>query len=163
MGTYAHLYHHRCRLLNRALMTSRMVPFLFSPDSTTSMTSKKNFFFVFRFVSDHLKWHSAQWRQWCFWIMFIYGFIFAWQSFNLHLWVAPWVVFTDNDFWKCSWAHAVISMSESSLLLTQSYLRAWRSQTSILIFGLVPQRCLQICWFFWSFYKKFIEHSNRML
>lgn len=29
--------------------------------------------------------------------------------------MAQWTVFTDSEFWKCSWAHAVISMTESFL------------------------------------------------
>jgi len=39
-------------------------------------------------------------------------------------------VFTDSDFWKCSWAHAVISLTESSLFLMQCRPRAWRSLAS---------------------------------
>lgn len=39
-------------------------------------------------------------------------------------------VFTDRDFWKCSWAHAVISMRKPYLCLLQWYLGAWRSQAS---------------------------------
>ena len=35
-------------------------------------------------------------------------------------------VLTDNDFWKCSWAHAVIFMTESWLFLVQCCLWAQR-------------------------------------
>ena len=42
-----------------------------------------------------------------------------------------WPVFTDNDFLKCSWAHAVISMRESCLFLMQCCLRARKSDLFI--------------------------------
>ena len=29
----------------------------------------------------------------------------SWSSFNLYLWFVWWTVFTDGDFWKCSWVH----------------------------------------------------------
>lgn len=48
------------------------------------------------------------------------------MSFNLHLWMVQRTVFTNNDFWKWSWAHAAISKTEKM----QSCLRAWRPQAS---------------------------------
>ena len=41
-GTYTPPYHHRCWLLNFALITVWMVLFLFDPEDTTSMISKNN-------------------------------------------------------------------------------------------------------------------------
>lgn len=35
----------------------------------------------------------AQRIRWHFWIMFIYGLFFAWYSFNIHVWIAWWIVF----------------------------------------------------------------------
>lgn len=35
-----------------------------------------------------------------------------------------------NYFWKSSWAHAVISLTDSYLFLMQCWLRVWRSQAS---------------------------------
>jgi len=42
-----------------------------------------------------------------------------WQSFNLDLCMARWTVFTDNDFWKCSWEKVMIFMTESFLIWMQ--------------------------------------------
>jgi len=63
--------------------------------------------------------------------------------------MARWAVFTDNDFWKCSWAHAVISWTESGLFLMQSCLRAWDYGHQILTFSPYAQRWLQILWIIW--------------
>jgi len=38
--------------------------------------------------------------------------------------MARWTVFSDNDFWKCSWAHVEVSMTDSCLFLMQCCLRA---------------------------------------
>lgn len=48
------------------------------------------------------------------------------MSFNLRLWMVQRTVFTNNDFWKWSWAHAAISKTEKM----QCCLRAWRPQAS---------------------------------
>lgn len=42
--------------------------------------------------------------------------------FNLHLWMTHRTEFTDSDFWKCSWACAGISMTDSWLFLSSA---AW--------------------------------------
>ncbi len=65
-----------------------------------------------------------------FWIMFTYGFLFAWQSFSWHLQMAQRIVFTDSDFWKYSWAHLVMSITESCRWVMQCRLRAWRPRAS---------------------------------
>jgi len=51
----------------------------------------------------------------------INGFFSAWWSFKLHLRMLRWAVLTDNDSWKCFWAQAVISRTESGLFLMQSW------------------------------------------
>ena len=52
--------------------------------------------------------------------------------------MAQWTVFTDSDFWKRPWAHAVISLTEPCLFLIPSYLRARRSRASTLDFLSCP-------------------------
>lgn len=60
----------------------------------------------------------AQRRQWCVSIMFTCGFLFAWQSFDLHLLMAQWtelmqwyyvlrwwnllILYQEKWFWTCS-------------------------------------------------------------
>lgn len=46
IGNNAPLYHQRHRLLNRVLITSDMVPLLFSSEEMASMLSRKNFKFT---------------------------------------------------------------------------------------------------------------------
>ena len=58
--------------------------------------------------------------------MFTYGFFFF-SSFNLHLRMAQWTAFAVNHFWKCSWARAEISMTESCLFLRDQRSRACSS------------------------------------
>lgn len=62
------------------------------------------------------------------------------------VYTAQWAEFTDRDFWKFSWTHPVISMTESCLVVTQCRLRAEDHGQPLLIFSLVPcaQRFLQI-------------------
>ncbi len=48
-----------------------------------------------------------------------------------HWW---WIVFTDNVFWKYSWAHVVISITVAFLYVMQCRLRAWRSRASSMVF-----------------------------
>lgn len=76
--------------------------------------------------SAHFEWAMAQRRRQCFWIMFT-GFLFAWYSFNLYLWVA----------WKTvlrQWFPEV-SMSPFSChyriicICFQCHLRSWKSRT----------------------------------
>ncbi len=68
--------------------------------------------------------------------MFTYGFLFAWYSFSWHLQMARQIVFTESGFWKYSWAHLVMSMTESCRWVMQCCLRAWRPRASNL--GLRP-------------------------
>ncbi len=44
--------------------------------------------------------------------------------------MARWIVFTDSGFWKYSWAHLVMSMTESCRWVMQCRLRARRPRAS---------------------------------
>ncbi len=44
--------------------------------------------------------------------------------------MAQRIVFTDSGFWKYSWAHLVMSMTESCRWVMQCRLRAWRPRAS---------------------------------
>ncbi len=68
---------------------------------------------LFHFETVHFKWALAHRTRRRFWTMFTYGFLFAWLSFSWHLQMAWRIVFTDSGFWKYSWAHLVMSMTES--------------------------------------------------
>ncbi len=57
-------------------------------------------------------------------------FLFAWQSFSWHLQMAQRIVFTDIGFWKYSWAHLVMSMTESWRWVMQCCLKARKPQVS---------------------------------
>jgi len=46
--------------------------------------------------------------------------------------------FVHNDFWRCSWTHAVIIWTESYLYFMQCLLEAWRSRASNIDFQLCP-------------------------
>jgi len=70
-------------------------------------------------------------------------------------------LFTDNDFQKCSWAHAVISITGSCLFLMQSCLKAQRSQ--IFSHVLCTQRWLQTLWMFWWYYVQLIMKYSKSL
>lgn len=54
--------------------------------------------------------------------------------------MARWTVFTGNDVWKCSWACAVMSITEPDRLLMQRPPRARRLQTSNIEFCPCPLR-----------------------
>ncbi len=62
--------------------------------------------------------------------------------------MARWIVFTDNVFWKYSWAHVVISITVAFLYVRQCRLRARRSRHPVWFSGLDPyvQRLFQILW-----------------
>lgn len=127
--TNAPLYHHRCWHFNCSLIISWMVPFLFSPDDVASMipkwisnldlSSTEQFLHL---TSVHLKWARDQRRWRCFWMVYIH------YSFNFHLRMQRQTMFTDSDFWKCSWAFTVLSTTELGLFLMQCRLRARISQ-----------------------------------
>ncbi len=95
---------------------------------------------LFHFETVHFKWALAHrtWRR--LWIMFTYGFLFAWYSFSWHLQMARWIVFTDSAFWKYSWAYLVMSMTESCRWVMQCRLRARRSWASNKGLRLCPLR-----------------------
>ncbi len=78
----------------------------------------------------HFKWALANKTQWRLWTMFTYGFLFAWKSFSWHMQMARQIVFTDSGFWKYSWAHLVMSMTESCRWVMQCHLRARRPRAS---------------------------------
>ncbi len=85
---------------------------------------------LFHFETIHFKWALAHRTRQRFWIMFTYGFLFAWYSFSWHLQMARRIVFTDCGFWKYSWAHLVMSMTESCWWVMQCRLRAWGPRAS---------------------------------
>ncbi len=62
--------------------------------------------------------------------LFHFETVHEWQSFSWHLQMAPRVVFTDSGFWKYSWAHLVMSMTESCRWVMQCRLRAWSPRAS---------------------------------
>lgn len=94
-----------------------MVPLLFSPEEVVSMFSKKDFYIsphltaeqFFRVVSVYFKWALCQSRQRRFRIIFKYGFFLHDRALTWIVWTPS--AFTDSDLWKCSWAYAVISMT----------------------------------------------------
>ncbi len=55
---------------------------------------------------------------------------FCMIEFSWHLQMARWIVFTDSGFWKYSWAHLVMSMTESCRWVMQCRLRARRPRAS---------------------------------
>ena len=84
---------------------SRIVSLLISPEDASSNLTKETTKQFTKFASVNFKWALVQRRQWCFWIIFTYGlfffyFLFAWQSYDLHLWMLRWNVLTDNAFWS---------------------------------------------------------------
>ncbi len=85
---------------------------------------------LFHFETVHFKWALAHRTRRRFWTMFTYGFLFAWYIFSCHLQMARWIVFTDSGFWKYSWAHLVMSMTESCRWVMQCRLRARRPRAS---------------------------------
>ncbi len=136
--TYAPPYHQRCWLLNWTLITRWKISLLFSPEHTTypwfptrmSNLDSSDQRTLFHFETAHFKWVLAYRTQQRFWSVFICGFLFAWMSFSWHLQMAWWIVFTDSGFWKYSWAHLVMSMTESCRWVMQRRLRARRPQAS---------------------------------
>ncbi len=54
--------------------------------------------------------------------------------------MAQWIVFTDNVFWKYSWAHVVISITVAFLYVMQCRPRARRSRASSMVFRPWPLR-----------------------
>ncbi len=137
--TYASPYHQRCWLLNWTLITRWKVCLLFSPEDTASVISNKNVKCqtdssdnrtLFHFETVHFKWALAHRTRRRFGTMFTYGFLFAWYSFSWHLQMARWIVFTVSGFWKYSWAHLVMSMTESCRWVMQCRLRARRPRAS---------------------------------
>ncbi len=54
--------------------------------------------------------------------------------------MARWIVFTDNVFWKYSWAHVVISITVAFLYVMQCRLRARGSRASSMVFRPWPLR-----------------------
>ncbi len=54
--------------------------------------------------------------------------------------MARWIMFTDNVFWKYSWAHVVISITVAFLYVMQCRLSARRSRASSMVFRPWPLR-----------------------
>jgi len=146
----------RYRLLNCGLITSWMVPPLFSLDDVVFLISRKNF--KFWLIWPQNNYHFASVELWLRKDSSISGLCLHMAS-SLHdralTCICAWhgELGSQNYFWRCSWSHVVISVTESCLFLMQCCLKAWGSQTSR-IFGLVPctQRSLQSLWIFWWYY-----------
>ncbi len=92
------------------------------------------------FETVHFKWALAHRTRRRFWTIFTYGFLFAWYSFSWHLQMTRWIVFTGSGFWKYSWAHLVISMTESCRWVMHCHLRARRPRASNKGLWLCPLR-----------------------
>lgn len=95
---------------------------------------------VFHFTSVHLTVNERGTREGCgasgsglFTV-----FLFSWSSFNWHLWMQWWTVFTNNVSWKCCWAHTVMFTTESCLFSMQDPLKARRPQASNIGFWSCP-------------------------
>ena len=124
-------HYQRRRFLNWLLITSWMIHLLYSLEYAASSLDLDS--------SDHrtvqVEWTFSQRRWLPFWIrLLLYT-----MELNLHLWMSQWTVATDSGFWRCSWAHAVISMTEWCLFIMQCLLRACRSKASQIDFQ--PRVC----------------------
>ncbi len=133
--TYAPPYHQRCWLLNWMLITRWKVSLFFSLEDTASIhIFNKNVKFEHRLTIEHFsilkKWALTHRTQRHFWTMFTFGFLFALWSFSWHQKMAWQIVFTDSGFWKYSWAHLIMSMTELCRWVMQCRLRARRPQAS---------------------------------
>ncbi len=147
--TYAPPYHQRCWLLNWTLITHWKVSVLFSPEDTVSVISNKNRLTIEHFST--LK-QSILKEPWPTGHDGASGPCSHMASF-LHdsiLQMARRIVFTDSGFWKYSWAHLVMSMSESCWWVMQCRLRARRPRASNK--GLRPCPLRQFLWIFWWCY-----------
>ncbi len=137
-------YHQRCWLLNLTLITRWKVSLLLArrtrrlwfPTRMSNLDSSDHRI-LFHFETVYFKWALAHRTRRRFWTMFTYGFLFAWYvhiwlpfSFSWHLQLARRIVFTDSGFWKYSWAHLVMSMTESCRWVMQCRLRARRPRAS---------------------------------
>ena len=82
-------------------------------------------FVLLRCTKPSLK-KMSEWEHMLFWNLYILfstdGSFPDVQSSERHFWIM-----STCGSWLCSWAHAVISMTESSLLLLQCHPRAKRS------------------------------------
>ncbi len=121
------MIHWRVRRTRRPWFTTRM--------SNLDSSDHRR---LFHLETVHFKWASVHRTRRRFWTMFTYGFIFAWKSFSWHLLMARWIVFTDSGFWKYSWAHLVMSVTESCRWVMQCHLRAEDHRHPAKVFGLVP-------------------------
>ncbi len=65
---------------------------------------------------------------------------FCMIEFSWHPQMARWIVLTNSGFWKCSWAHLVMSMIESCRWVMQCCLRAKRPRASNKILQPCPLR-----------------------
>ncbi len=130
--TYAPPYHQRCWLLNWTLITRWKVSLLFICDfqqecQIWTRLTIEHFFTLKRSILNE-PWptgHDGASGPCSHMASF-----FAWYSFSWHLQMARRTVFTDSGFWKYSWAHLVISITESCQWVMQCHLRAQRPRAS---------------------------------
>ncbi len=94
------------------------------------------------FKTVHFKWALAHRTRWRSRTMFTYGFL-------LHD-----IVFTDSGFWKYSWAHLVMSMTEWVMLwwADEWCSVVWGSNKGLRPCPLRTERFLQFLWIFWWCY-----------
>ncbi len=132
--TYAPPYHQRCWLLNWMLITHWKVSLLFSPrtrrlwfPTRMSNLDSSDHRTLFHFETVHFKWASGPCSH-------MASFLHDRALVGICRWHGG--LFTDSGFWKYSWAHLVISMTESCRWVMQCRLRARRPRASTKVFGL---------------------------
>lgn len=111
---------------------------LFSLEDTASMFSKKRILdldspdhrTVFYFGSIIFKWALVQRRWQHFWIMFTYGFVFAWS------WLAQQTLLPDSGFCECEIFHPIYIFFFLSMCPSKSH------QTSSSFFASVWHKAL---------------------
>ncbi len=136
--TYAPPYHQRCWLFNWTLITRWKVSLLFSPEDTEVCDFQQECQIWTRLTIEHfstLK-QSILNEPWPTGHDGASGPCSHMASF-LHdralVGICRWhggLCFTDSGFWKYSWAHLVMSMTESCRWVMQCRLRARRPRAS---------------------------------
>ncbi len=126
-------YHQRWAFeLNAGRSPSSLARRTWYPWFTTRMSNwdSPDHRTLFHFKTVHFKLALAHRTRRRFWTMFTYGFLFTWWRFSWYLQMA-WDCVTDSGFWKYSWAHLVMSMTESCRWEMLCRLRPRRPRASI--------------------------------
>lgn len=131
-------FHQRCRLLNCALMTSRMAPLLFTLQDTESTASKKNHILIL------FEWALVQRRRQGFWFCMVLkitslqywpralshvyrGFSTLFESFNDIMccrWRDIQSLYVEEHFFRRSFCHRLVNLC-LFLLLRDSVSLKW--------------------------------------